>query len=1050
MGPRSFPQTITGYIIPKDDDENNDVENEDEEEEIQTEFLDMKEVNCVSSGGKVFKSSMPASKEVSFKAGDEKYRIRGRFPLCDPWWEVTCTVRRGNNSCFSTVPSSYPSYSLRTNLSSEEWSLFLKECGANPMFVKDFMEWLPKDNQMELINVRNALQDFEDSEKKHEAMAKELKSNVLNSVAWTHVEAASMYPQIMKYLPTLLPGQFMDIISDGKMKNSQDTTEETSQQQSNSDVLENLEELIKTDVWKLGFNNIMFKEFRMVRCEAKLEAFKVCNLLSRMTEEQRHGLKLYAELKDYFRETGSTYIEQKMLLLKMMQQWNIADEGLSFLHTHGVVIKKKSKVALHNFFSYERGIAESLKALIEGERWMIHLDVEEVLQRRLREMARDDLTDSAIKLDEDHVRAAKMICENPVTVISGKGGCGKTTLVSLVFKETMEKQTRRSENDEKPPIEVLLTAPTGRAASLLTKKNGCTAYTLHQVLWSFMNRKKEENRNSREWIFSKVRALVVDEGSLVSVQMLNSILGMLTKHAKLQKFVILGDFRQLPSIEPGNTLCDLFEGLGKWAIEMQTNHRAESELIVKNAGLISEMGKKKYYSPLEFDATIDMMRPSKVPADKRFIFVKTCGDNGRFDLQNAIMFLLNEAPGLEDDKLSQFVAFRRMDCDLINELCCKHYSKHITRISKKKLNFQPNDKVCCTKNGYVTDREKKPEETSFDTPRAVHDSVRSSHDNAGSRSQNEQMKEKKERLCNGEIFFIKHDVTKEDEEKKCKKIRLLTLDDDNGRVVTCSYRELQRKCKLRHAWARTIHTFQGSEAETIVYVLGNSTAQNWQHVYTAVTRGQKRVYVVGRERDLEGAIKRWITPRNTRLCRFVTNVVSRQGAEDSLTQSACSQSQETPVNHGFGPSHSTPVASQTPSCSQNLSRPSCVRHLYKEENGESDQTSNISLQEDVAFSQTYSWSPMDSCSEPSKVQDENASEISNHVENAPLLAAISSSSNECSRGSKRLIPVDTCTTPTKQPKQTTSEESPLASTRLRLLSISSPRPKSSRQLFPDN
>lgn len=124
-----------------------------------------------------------------------------------------------------------------------------------------------------------------------------------------------------------------------------------------------------------------------------------------------------------------------------------------------------------------------------------------------------------------------------------------------------------------------------------------------------------------------------------------------------------------------------------------------------------------------------------------------------------------------------------MDCDLINELCCKHYSKHITRcvyflrlsglhfyqsilvlifrlvhfrISKKKLNFQPNDKVCCTKNGYVTDREKKPEETSFDTPRAVHDSVRSSHDNAGSRSQNEQMKEKKERLCNGEIFFIKH------------------------------------------------------------------------------------------------------------------------------------------------------------------------------------------------------------------------------------------------------------------------------------------------------
>ncbi len=54
-------QIITGYIVPNY--ENDDVEKEDEEEEIQTEFLDMKEVNSVSSGGKVFKFSFPASKD---------------------------------------------------------------------------------------------------------------------------------------------------------------------------------------------------------------------------------------------------------------------------------------------------------------------------------------------------------------------------------------------------------------------------------------------------------------------------------------------------------------------------------------------------------------------------------------------------------------------------------------------------------------------------------------------------------------------------------------------------------------------------------------------------------------------------------------------------------------------------------------------------------------------------------------------------------------------------------------------------------------------------
>ncbi|XP_016298630.1 DNA helicase B-like isoform X1 [Sinocyclocheilus anshuiensis] len=1188
QSPTAGLKTITGYILPErhivQSNQEDVSESEDEEEETQPEFLDMKEMDSVSSGGNMFKSSVLASKEVPFMAGNKMYRVDGRFPLHDPWWEVTCTIRQGRHKNYV---KGFPSYRLRTDLGTEGRSLvslFLKACRAEPDFVNLFMEWLPNDRHVEPVNVLDILQDFEDSSPENKAVAEQLKSKVNRSAAWTHMRVASLYPEIMKYLPTLLPGQFIDIINKGRMEHMPETSERddsTTQEQSNANVLAKLEELIKTDVWKLGFNYIMFKELHLVRCEAQMEAFKLCHLFWSIPVLQRNALLLYTELKRHCRATGSTYADRELLEKKISNETGHlgAWEALRFLVEQGVLKREGDRVALRNLFGYEKGIAECLRGLVEGDPWKIHLDVREVLREaqldRLRAKAREkhslthsrkskadaktsvseaqndivqevkveqmdlafpqpgtssvvhhngemttcdspksyeitkltikeenvssdsdssndstyfDIDPSTIELDPDQVRAAEMMCANPVTVISGKGGCGKTTVVSLVFKAAMEQQTsdreevlkacedfqndsqgssngllsdvhgekkdnEGSDSDEKPE-EVLLTAPTGRAASLLTKRTGFTAYTMHQVLWSFMNTKKDPSGNPQAWKFSKVQVLVVDEGSLVSVQILHSILSMLTKHAELQKFILLGDVRQLPSIEPGNTLYDLFEGLRKvrWAIEMRTNHRAESELIVRNAGLISEMGKKKYYSPLEFDATVNMMRPSKVPSDKRFIFVKICGENDRFDLQDAITFLLKEGPGLEDHKLSQFVAFRRKDCELINELCCKHYSQHITRTSKNKLNFQPNDKVCCTKNGYVTDHDKKKEVTSFDTTRAVQDSARSSHDNAGNQTQNEQTKEKKERLCNGEIFFIKNDVTKEDEEKGRKMIRYLTLDDDNGCVVTCSYRELQRVCKLRHAWARTIHTFQGSEAETIVYVLGDSSAQNWQHVYTAVTRGQKRVYVVGREHDLEGAIKRWIIPRNTRLCRFVTNVVSQQGPEDSLTQSACSQNQvETPVNHGFGPSQSTPVASQTPSRHHSkLSRPSCVRHLYEDENERSHQTSDISLQDDVAFSQAYSWSPMDSCSEPSKVQNENASELSNHVENAPLLEAVSSPSNEYSRGSKRFIPVDICCTPTKQPKQTTSEESPLGSSRLKLLSITSPSPKSGRQLFPDS
>lgn len=55
-----------------------------------------------------------------------------------------------------------------------------------------------------------------------------------------------------------------------------------------------------------------------------------------------------------------------------------------------------------------------------------------------------------------------------------------------------------------------------------------------------MKAKKDWTGEPEDWKFSKVRVLVVDEGSLVSVQILHSLLSMLSKHAQLQKFIILG------------------------------------------------------------------------------------------------------------------------------------------------------------------------------------------------------------------------------------------------------------------------------------------------------------------------------------------------------------------------------------------------------------------------------------------------------------------------------------------------------------------------------
>lgn len=259
----------------------------------------------------------------------------------------------------------------------------------------------------------------------------------------------------------------------------------------------------------------MYKELRFVRCETTLKNFMSCELFSKMSTVHQNALKVYDELKVYCSRFGHTYIEQKFLDKKMKIAEVRIWEAVAFLRQHGVLIVEKEKIALRNLYNYEKDIAKCLHQLIVGEPWKIDLDVREVLlsalgtNRKDREsgLSRESASNvhdpmngipeatsnTALMLDPDQVRAAEMMCANAVTVISGKGGCGKTTVVSIIFKAAMEQekkndaengsnleQVEQKENSKKP-MEVLLTAPTGRAASLLTKKTCFTAFTMHQV-----------------------------------------------------------------------------------------------------------------------------------------------------------------------------------------------------------------------------------------------------------------------------------------------------------------------------------------------------------------------------------------------------------------------------------------------------------------------------------------------------------------------------------------------------------------------------------------
>ncbi|NXR20612.1 HELB helicase, partial [Cinclus mexicanus] len=882
----------------------------------------------------------------------KEYEVVGRFPLVDPWWKVNVKAKKMGSKYFV---QGYPSYFLQTDVEENNrqvFSLFLKECNVPENWKEKFFSWLPMDSVLSFSNLEEKLKQFQVSQLQPRSIRRDTKDYdifhyVSKSFAGKAVLGALAFPRILEFLPILLPRHFCCLLDKMCCQRKADTDGE----EVSDEMVTKLDEILKDEPWKLGFSRIIYKELNLPHCEATWAAFCQCeHLLWKIPDLQKNALILYDQLKTRCRQMGHTYEDQDELARFVSKHMSIEHvwQSLEFLKDQDVVIREKKLVFLPHLYKSEKDIAMYIGDLLSNDTWKLDVDVKKILS--ISESPRETLdnkinitqahemeenipdnhngenhfpekevgsmscSQSKAEVDKDQMIAVKKICSNPVTIISGKGGCGKSTIVSCLFHhlKQMEVEVEAASKDfekdldaseewntfehhwksenmyAKKFLNVLFTAPTGRATSLLREKTQLPSYTLHQIIYSFKSWRRSEQ--AQPWKFSAVTVLIVDEGSLVSVHILSLVLKLLCEHAQLAKLIILGDTRQLPSIDPGNMLADIFEGLKSrgFSVELRTNHRAESQLIVDNASRISHRQLPEFDEVLKVSAwNEEMTMPTP---EKKFIFIALPAGGNCENLQTAIKILLKKGPGLEDAKQSQFIAFRRQDCDLINELCCQHYSNHLTRDHKNRLLFQRGDKIASTRNVYLKD---------LLAACSVGEGPKGQKCRSGEITLTAEADEEGKRLCNGDIFFITGDA-------EIDKQRLLTISSTYGSTFTVNYKALRKLCHIKHAWARTIHTFQGSEERTVVYVVGNAGRQHWQHVYTAVTRGRCRVYIVAEELHLRRAVKNKEITRKTRLQRFLREAIAETNScpkQMSSPLMKCWQSQEletesVSVSHG--------------------------------------------------------------------------------------------------------------------------------------------------------
>ena len=174
---------------------------------------------------------------------------------------------------------------------------------------------------------------------------------------------------------------------------------------------------------------------------------------------------------------------------------------------------------------------------------------------------------SGLQLASAQRDAVRQAAESKVLVITGGPGVGKTTIVRAILALF---DTAR--------VKVQLAAPTGRAAKRMGEATGREASTIHRLL-EFEPRSGRFQRGAERPL--EIDALIVDESSMLPLELGDSLTAALPAHARL---VLVGDVDQLPSVGPGAVLRDIIASTVVPTVRLtQIFRQADGSSIVDNA-----------------------------------------------------------------------------------------------------------------------------------------------------------------------------------------------------------------------------------------------------------------------------------------------------------------------------------------------------------------------------------------------------------------------------------------------------------------------------------
>jgi len=261
----------------------------------------------------------------------------------------------------------------------------------------------------------------------------------------------------------------------------------------------------------------------------------------------------------------------------------------------------KPLLYLRRYWVYEQQIQHAIQ-----ERLVVQQDLPLEATRQLLDQLFTDFKPSENQPVDWQKIACALAAHRGFGIITGGPGTGKTTTVVRLLALLQGLQALAG----KAPLVIRLAAPTGKAAARLSESlAGSVAKvnlpdelavcrdaiptevsTLHRLLGSQFGTRHFRHRAGNPLAADLV---VVDEASMIDVEMLACLLDALTPETRL---ILLGDKDQLASVEAGSVLGDFCQSaeIGNYTsatqawLEEVTGQRLPSAMLNEQGGLLAQ------------------------------------------------------------------------------------------------------------------------------------------------------------------------------------------------------------------------------------------------------------------------------------------------------------------------------------------------------------------------------------------------------------------------------------------------------------------------------